>query len=833
MRAMMRGLLLLPLLFSTAPARVMDSENCLGCHALRGLATQDSTGVLRDFHVVPESWGESVHGGLACRQCHTAIESVPHGAAERVDCTIRCHMIDPRTGVDFSHRAAGVELARSVHGSDSAVDGRPRPACKDCHLDSFYWQTTPPSLVEAERKCRSCHQDYVPIDQDLRHLTLHLSENQYWRHKLNYEVCVRCHSERELVTDSLALGPQADIVGGFLRSFHGTGFRLGDRRSPVCADCHGYHLVRSHRDSLSTIHPANLERTCSTAGCHDGSQAQATTSGSMHRLYQGWRLGLLAWVTRLYAALLLGLALAMILHNLLESRAIARWRGRVAQSGAQPLYRRSRPAERVAHLLQMGAFSLLALTGAALWLPEGSFSALGEPTLFLEGRAWAHRCAALLMIALTLWRVLVVLLSARGRDLLAQRLPRRGDAGLLRRHLAWLTGRASSPAPFGLYRLHEKWMFWGFVWSSAMLALTGALLWLHGEGRLFLVDLARAVHSLEALLAVTVVTLWHLWEHLAKPGRWLWSDGWLTGRMERGRMELEHAGLLAELDAGRAPAGFTLDDFRGGDELYRPLRERLARSVAARAAGALCLVLALGTCSLMAWGLARSLRAAQSPADPLQEERAAALAGLASDDPWRILAAAPADAAWLHARFHDAAPAPVPAAGTRRSECLLCHPPLPHVSSRAERAFLNLHGRFMTCEGCHGIEAQRPGAAYAWVDLGGPAARPAPSELPGALISVTGPQGPVFQDLASPRAARAAAAGPLDDEARRRLQKDYHDRVAPLAALRLACGDCHEQAGRVDFAGLGFDPARVVRLRSATKAASVANYQSFHLPPQE
>lgn len=828
-----------------------DPENCLFCHGKPWMAVSDSLGV-RNFYVDEGIHKESVHGRFACRQCHTDVDQVPHRTpVQKVNCAVACHVIDPYTGRDFSHFPHAKELAASVHGkSGEGKNDHLKPECKDCHFNTVYAQELPGNLKGAEEKCRQCHENYNELDEDFKHLALHMSEDEYWRHQQNFEACIRCHTDNELVSDSLqALLVDGTMVSSFLESFHGRGFNLGDKRSPVCADCHGTHGIRSQDDAKSMIHASNLQQTCSTVGCHDGATIEFATAGSMHDLYQGAKASILVWVKWVYIWIILLTIGGMLFHNLLDYVAWRRHRKQLAthekkDSAVRRVFKRLTPAERISHVVMFVSFTLLALTGVMLWIPPARFGTLVQWEYFMPARDWSHRVAAIMLTLVSVYHVGYAMFTKRGRALMWAMLPGPADIKLVTHNLAFMLGHRKDRPAFGFFNYGEKMEYWAFAWGSVVMTGTGIILWFEQLGSKFVVDLARLVHSLEAILAVAAIVVWHFWNVHWKPARWPMSEIWIDGKMGEDDMEEEHGALLAP-DALETHGAILLNEVTG-----KPERRRAARSVVARTLGWSFLVLTIGTCAAMIWSFRLYLGLDNKPDSeaivdqwckrPLADKEAALA------DPSYPLRVAHEDVDWRHRRFHDSVPVVTVDENLRPSECLLCHSMLPHQKELKTRAYLNLHSRFMTCESCHAKPEDRVSANFAWLDLrvkveGDPAMpyklleEPADTGLDNftSLLGIKVGGQPLFADLGSERAKEYLANSAPMTQARMQDTKDtFHDRVQSGVGTGATCTECHvAEGGLLDFQAVGFDENRVRALRSSAITASVSDNEIFFLPP--
>src|SRR5262249_56411080 len=77
--------------------------------------------------------------------------------------------------------------------------------------------------------------------------------------------CARCH---EGVRLSQEYGISARRATTYLESYHGLASKLGSQVVANCASCHGVHNILPSSDPRSTIHRANLIKTCGQ--CHPG-----------------------------------------------------------------------------------------------------------------------------------------------------------------------------------------------------------------------------------------------------------------------------------------------------------------------------------------------------------------------------------------------------------------------------------------------------------------------------------------------------------------------------------------------------------------------------------
>ena len=86
---------------------VSDTGNCLLCHRYPSIGRYDEKGTKRVFYVNDKKFAASVHGKLACKNCHVGLDKIPHTDVKKVDCATKCHIKEPSTNQEFSHMTIG------------------------------------------------------------------------------------------------------------------------------------------------------------------------------------------------------------------------------------------------------------------------------------------------------------------------------------------------------------------------------------------------------------------------------------------------------------------------------------------------------------------------------------------------------------------------------------------------------------------------------------------------------------------------------------------------------------------------------------------------------
>lgn len=269
--------------------------------------------------------------------------------------------------------------------------------------------------------------------------------------------------------------------------------------------------------------------------------------------------------------------------------------------------------ERLQHLVLMMALFTLIATGMPVRFHEVPTAELvvqwmgGNPM-----RATLHRAAAVLLLALSLYHLLYVLVARRGREQFRALMLSRKDFRDFWQMLHYYVGLAREKPAFGRFNYIEKFEYWAVFWGTAIMGITGLMLWFPAITMLFLpkwaIDVARVIHSYEALLAFLSILLWHFYNVHFNPAVFPMSATWIDGLISEERMREEHR-LEYELVKDREEEWvWVLPALaaRPESESAVPQAEVRAVGVVAAAwggalAGAAALVLMLPLLALCAW----------------------------------------------------------------------------------------------------------------------------------------------------------------------------------------------------------------------------------------
>ena len=216
--------------------------------------------------------------------------------------------------------------------------------------------------------------------------------------------------------------------------------------------------------------------------------------------------------------------------------------------------------QRVEHLVLVASFIALAATGipqkfADVDLSRWIVAQLGG----IDTARFLHRAFAVAFMVLALEHVGWMVVQAGRRRLRPTMAPALSDVQNAVQMIRYCLGLSRSHPRFDRYDYRQKFEYWGIVFGSTVMILTGLTLWFPALATRVLpgqfVAAAREAHSNEALLALLVVVVWHLYSVVLSPTCFPGDLSIFTGLIPERRLleehALEHQRLVAQ---GRLPA---------------------------------------------------------------------------------------------------------------------------------------------------------------------------------------------------------------------------------------------------------------------------------------
>ncbi len=531
-----------------------ESARCLVCHDVPGFVVRDSLGgPARVLTVAGGAFARSIHGTLACSQCHAEIRRYPHGEIAprtRARCDGDCHAADS-TGRAVTHADAARAFGASVHGAAARGPAADLPTCVSCHGGDAH--AVPAAPARSDRAVRLA-------------------------------ACAPCHADGERMR---AHDVEAGAVPSYERSFHFKAFELGSRRAAVCTDCHGAHDVLAVRDARARTRPDRLPATCGQDDCHRGARRPFAASGANHldlRIARHPVLALVRTLFHVFGACVLAILGAGVLLDLVRRR-----RRREPPAPPRPddsqLVPRLTLAQRLQHGGLVTAFLVLAVSGFAVHFahtaPAQAFTAA------IGGRAVLralHRGAAVLLMAVALVHAGYVLaLLVRANFSLARGWPMLPGARDVREWWElsrWYFGGRAAPPEFDRHEFRQKLHYFLVLAGVPVMTSTGLLLWFPVFFGNRLPDtaygIAHVVHGSEATLALAIFAFWHLWQVRVLPGPHArLRTGW-DGMITRAQWREQHGAEAARVGEPPAPETPAFDPWAARTRVALPLVLALA-----------------------------------------------------------------------------------------------------------------------------------------------------------------------------------------------------------------------------------------------------------------
>jgi cytochrome b subunit of formate dehydrogenase len=495
---------------------------CGRCHGQKFLMEQNGESAQAYISYQDSVHGRAVENGslkaAVCTDCHGAHEILPASDAKS---PISKASVPGTCGK--CHTEIENTFNQSIHGQAIARGNQLAPVCTDCHgIHSIKSPVNPNSPV-AEKN-------------------------------LSRDTCARCH---EGVRLSQEFGVPGNRVNSYFDSYHGLAAEGGSVVAANCSSCHGVHDILPSSDPRSTINRAHLDATCGK--CHKGvTQKFTLTRVHMEDGIHPHDIGsvVVRWVRWFYILLIVAVIGAMLLHNaiILRSKAIARRRMQ------NPFMTRMTTNQRWQHLILLTSFIVLVITGFALKFPNSWLAevlGMGEKL-----RSVTHRVAGVVLIAAGIYHVFYLAAAREGRRLIRDLAPRPKDAFDALGTMRYYLGLSSERPKFGRFNYAEKAEYWALVWGTALMGVTGVMMWAKvWVGNLLArwwVDVATAIHFYEAILATLAIVVWHFYQVFFDPDvypmNWAWWDGKMPVEHYRHEHGLDAEGLGEDAN-GKKPSG--------------------------------------------------------------------------------------------------------------------------------------------------------------------------------------------------------------------------------------------------------------------------------------
>ena len=527
---------------------------------------------------------------LACMRCHGDSNGLAHDAKDKnskaADAQLKTVSVGSVTVVSNKpeHLAGGSHTSGSdnpahsyrdnVHGKALFEKGLGLSAtCADCHgSHTILPPSDPKSTVnpqQAPKTCGRCHQGIAEV----YYTSIH--GQNLLKGKTNAATCTSCHGSHGIgaINEAFTLGVIQECSNchlklgkTYLKSYHGKATSLGSGAAAVCSSCHGSHDILPASDPKSRVAPANLTQTCGR--CHERAN-QNFVKYLPHVDYKDPKSSMPVFIVWLGMNLLLLSVLAVFIpHGILwfQRTLVERFhnpQGYHMRPHHERRIARFHWVHRVTHALIIVSFMGLVATGFPLkYSDTGWAKAIAGMMGGAHVMGIIHRLLALVTFSYVaihvafliwfftkkcprpIWKYLI------GPDSLIFSLRDLKDFIAMVRWFFWLGPRPK----FDRWVYFEKFDYWGELWGCFLIGGTGLMLWMPTLFTRWLpgwvLNCATVIHSIEALLAASVIFLVHFFNTHLRPEKFPIDMVMLTGQMTEDEMKderpAEYERLVAE-----------------------------------------------------------------------------------------------------------------------------------------------------------------------------------------------------------------------------------------------------------------------------------------------
>ena len=208
-------------------------------------------------------------------------------------------------------------------------------------------------------------------------------------------------------------------------------------------------------------------------------------------------------------------------------------------------------SQRLEHLVVLVSTGILALTGLPQRYHEAGISRTLINTMGgIEIVRNVHHFFAILLAVGAFYHIIRVMYGILAKGTRLTMIPTFRDVAEAWQMLMYFLGRTKEKPRFDRYTFAEKVEYWALVWGTAIMGITGFIMWFPTKATLFLegwwIPVSKMAHGWEAVLATLALLLWHFYHVHIKS----LNTSMFTGKMSREHMleehPMEYARIVAE-----------------------------------------------------------------------------------------------------------------------------------------------------------------------------------------------------------------------------------------------------------------------------------------------
>lgn len=229
-------------------------------------------------------------------------------------------------------------------------------------------------------------------------------------------------------------------------------------------------------------------------------------------------------------------------------------------------------SQRFEHWVFITSFILLGITGM---VQRYSGNPISEFIVSLVGGVenlrLIHHIAAIITMLIVIYHI-----GALGYRIYVNRsrmtmLPIINDVTNVYHAFLYFIGRRKHPPQQGRYTFEEKLEYWAVVWGTMIMAVTGFMMWnpiattriLPGQ----YIPAAKVAHSLEAMLAILSILIWHMYQVFIRH----FNKSMYNGKISEEALLHDHPIELADIKAGTAKPPVTPEGVAKRRRIYLPI----------------------------------------------------------------------------------------------------------------------------------------------------------------------------------------------------------------------------------------------------------------------
>ncbi len=207
-------------------------------------------------------------------------------------------------------------------------------------------------------------------------------------------------------------------------------------------------------------------------------------------------------------------------------------------------------SELIQHMIFVICFIILVITGFMVIVPEQVaeiYKRFGE-NVFLF-RSFVHRLASVGMMLVCVYHVYYLAFKPAGRRWLMDMIPSLKDVNDFVDNIKYYLGKKDTPPEFDRFNYKHKMEYSALVAGNVLMSVSGLILWTESMWSKFVIDIAKVVHGMEAVLACLAIMVWHLYEVHLRPHKFPVDNLWMTGVIDEEEMKEEYMGHYRKIMA--------------------------------------------------------------------------------------------------------------------------------------------------------------------------------------------------------------------------------------------------------------------------------------------